>query len=459
MIATRAGLIQMLPAYKDAWVVIHADQTVRDIIREVLDAHEEFGNSYDIIAPVFDYRTTDEICNALYSFCKHEIEYREETDDLQTTATPAGILQRGFGDCKHYAGFTAGVLDALNRRGKNIDWCYRFASYRALDSTPHHVFVVVNPGTGREKWIDATPEANGRQPIWIVDKKVKSMALVRNIAGIDDAVEMSADGVPVPDINQVTQEQLEAALNEVDTSLDMDDDTLSAIQTLAVYQLINDDGTVVQDRFDAVLQSVSPEEREVLANSYNRYILYLQTQQSAIGNIFKDAWRGVKVATLALPRNAFLGLVALNVFGMASKMARIIAIPDAKKKLVDKWYSLGGKEAGIIGAINSGAKKKAILGSCIEPSHGAIGVAPAAAAPAWLAIAGGIIAAVMPLVTSLLKQHNQYTPEFAAIDAGNYGGYGAGGGGFFDTVKNFIVQNPIPSAAAAALLLYVLWKD
>lgn len=459
MIATRAGLIQMLPAYKDAWVVIHADQSVRDIIREVLDAHEEFGNSYDIIAPVFDYRTTDEICNALYSFCKHEIEYREETDELQTTATPAGILMRGFGDCKHYAGFTAGVLDALNRRGKNIDWCYRFASYRALDSTPHHVFVVVK-NNGREKWIDATPEANGREPIWIVDKKVKSMALVRNIAGIDDVEQSTADGVPVPDINQVTQEQLESALSEVDTSLDMDDATLSAIQTLAVYQLLTDDGTVIQNKFDEVLQVVTPDEREILSNAYNRYILYLQSQQSAIGNIFKDAWRGVKVATLALPRNAFLGLVALNVFGMASKMARIIAIPDARKKLVEKWYGLGGKENGIIDAINNGAKKKAILGSCIEPTHGAIGVA-AAAAPAWLAIAGGIIAAMMPLVTSLLKQHNQYTPEFQAIDAGNYGGYGSSGTfGFLDTVKNFIVQNPIPSAAAAALLLYVfVWKD
>lgn len=450
MIATRAGLLAMLPAYRDAWVVIHPDQTVRDIVQEVLAAHEDFASYYDTLAPVFDSGTTEEICNALFHFCKSEIEYREEGDDLQTTAIPAGILTRGFGDCKHYAGFTAGILDALNRRGKNISWCYRFASYRIFDKTPHHVFVVVNIG-GREKWIDATPEAAGREPIWFTDKKVNGMALVRNIAGVG---EQETEIAVVPDVNSITQDQLVAALSEVDTSNDMDDATINAIQILDAYRLIAEDGTVINSRVDEVAQTLPDAEKAVLTESYNRYMQYAQ---SSITGMFDGLWRGVKVATLALPRNAFLGLVALNVFGMASKMSRLLAIPDARKKLIDKWYSLGGKENGIVDAINNGAKKKAILGSCLE-GH-SIGAA-AAAAPAWLAIAGGIIAAIMPLVTSLLKQNNAYTQDFAAIDAGQYN-YGVpASGGFLDSIKNFVVQNPIPSAAAAALLLYLfVWKD
>lgn len=454
MIATRAGLLEMLPAYRDTWVLVNPEQDVDDIIHGVLQAHEEFAGVYDIIAPVFDYRSTEDICNALYNFCKYEIQYREEgkgekDNPLQTIATPTGILTRGFGDCKHYAGFTAGILDALNRSGKNIDWCYRFASYRMDVKTPYHVFVVVNVN-GHEKFIDATPGAASMQPIWIIDKKINAMPLVKNIAGVGEVADES-----IPDINSITQEDLEGALSQVDTSLDMDDATVDAINMLVAYQLIGNDAQIDNVRFHSLLNNLQEAEKAALTDAYNRYLLYMQS--NAIGNFLDDLWRGTKVATLAIPRNAFLGLVALNVFGMASKMSRLLAIPDARKKLVDKWYSLGGKENGIVDAINNGAKKKAVLGGLGQSNS--VGVA-AAAAPAWLAVAGGIIAAIMPLVTSLLKQNNAYTSDFAAIDAGNYGGYGTGGGNFLDNIKNFVVQNPIPSAAAAALLLYLfVWKE
>jgi hypothetical protein len=447
MIATRAALLEILPPYRDQWVLIDADQTVRDIIDEVLEAHKDFAPHYDLIAFAFDRDNIQDICSSLYWFCKNEIEYREESDRLQTTAVPAGILSRGYGDCKHYAGFCGGVLDALNRRGKKINWCYRFGSYKITDSTPHHVFIVVNPNSGNEIWIDATPESKGRAPIWQVDKRVNTMALVRNIAGVGDTGTIEV--APVPDVNSITQTELQAALNEVDTTPDIPEAEFTAIATLIRYGLLLEDGSVLIAEMDKIAESLPEAEKLELLNAFNTYQNF-----ATIGNIFKDVWRGVKVVSLSVPRNAFLGLVALNVFGMASKMARVLAIPEAKKKLLEKWYSLGGKQSALEGAINSGAKKKAVLG-CVAPSQ-AIGAA--AAAPAWLALAGGIIAAIMPLVTSLLKQNNAYTPEFAAIDAGSYN-YGTGGGGFLDTIKNFIVQNPIPSAAAAALVIYLVWKD
>jgi hypothetical protein len=449
MIATRQSLLEILPPYRDQWILIDADQTVRDIIDEVLAAHKDFAPHYDLIAFAFDRDTIEEVCSSLYWFCKSEIEYREETDRLQTTAVPAGILSRGYGDCKHYAGFCGGVLDAMNRQGKKINWCYRFASYNLLDSTPHHVFIVVNPGTGNEIWIDATPESKGRTPIYQVDKKVNTMALVRNIAGIGDT---GTEVAPVPDVNSITQTELVTALEEIDTDPDIPEEVFSAIATLIRYGLLLEDGSVLIAEMDKIVSELPDPEKLQLINAYNMYV-----QNATVGSVFKDLWRGVKVVSLSIPRNAFLGLVALNVFGMASKMSKLLAIPDARNKLLDKWYSLGGKASALEGAINSGAKKKAILGSCIAPAT--VGAAPAAAAPVWLTVAAGIIAAIMPLVTSLLKQNNAYTADFAAIDAGNYN-YGVpSGGGFFDSIKNFVVQNPIPSAAAAALLIYLVWQD
>lgn len=178
----KSTLLGTLPPYRDGWITIHPDQQVKDIIREVLNAHDEFAPYYDKIALYFDDTTIDRVCNKLYEFCKSEIAYDEESADDQTSALPTGILTRGKGDCKHYAGFIGGVLDALNRQGAGIKWKYRFASYDVMNKTPGHVFIVVDD-EGTEKWIDPTPGAANIMPTWITDKKISAMPLRRNIAG------------------------------------------------------------------------------------------------------------------------------------------------------------------------------------------------------------------------------------------------------------------------------------
>lgn len=436
---TKEMLLELLPPYRDAWVVVSDDQSVRDIIREVLSAHKEFGGYYDRIAGCFDEGTTRDICSALYWFCKHEIDYKEESDESQTTALPTGILIRGQGDCKHYASFCGGVLDALNRRGRNIDWNYRFASYRVFDSTPHHVFIVVHDN-GEEIWIDPTPGVKGKVPVWQDDRKVKSMALIRNIAGIGEG----EDTAVVPSVTSITQDQLVAALHEVDTSVDISEEDFNAIALLSSYGLINELGEVDMSRMDQLTGSLPEADAQALTDAYNQYLHF-----AAIGNVFDDIWRGVKVVTLALPRNAYLGLMALNFFGLGSKAKKILDGPD-RQKLLDKWHSLGGKDSGITSAANSGAKKPAILGSV-----NSIGTAPAAAVPAWLALASGIIAAMAPLITSLLKKNNQYSADFAAMDSGMYS-YGSGAG---NSIMNFIRQNPLIVAAGAAAIIFLVWKD
>jgi len=180
-------LVGALPPYKDEWVVIHPNQQVHDIIKEVLDAHKEFAPYYDQIALYFDAGTLDEMCDSLYRFCKKNLKYREESEDAQTTAVPTGLLIRGYCDCKGYAGFCGGVLDAIHRlTGKQINWQYRFASYNPINPTPHHVFIVVNDGND-ELWIDPTPNSERMTPIWETNKKISGMPLVRNIAGMHGA--------------------------------------------------------------------------------------------------------------------------------------------------------------------------------------------------------------------------------------------------------------------------------
>jgi hypothetical protein len=194
MSVTKDFLIGKLPPYQDQWILVNDDQDVKDIIKEILRRHKQFAGYYDLIALYFDKNTTQQICDELYNFCLSNIRYDEEKDTRQTTAIPAGILIRGKGDCKHYASFIGGVLDGINRlTGKKIDWCYRFASYRLFDTTPHHVFIVVKD-KGEELWIDPTPEADKKDPVWKIDKRIKSnsMALLANI-GFIGATESTSD--------------------------------------------------------------------------------------------------------------------------------------------------------------------------------------------------------------------------------------------------------------------------
>lgn len=189
MNVTAKMLLDKLPPFKDDWIKIKDRQVVDDIIERILVAHKKYAPFYDKIALYFDSDTIEGICDNLKKFLTREIEYTQEPDKIQTTSLPTGILHRGFGDCKHYASFCGGVLDALNRlTKKKIDWCYRFVSYKPFSKKAEHVFVVVNMGSD-DIWLDPVPGADKVTPTWLKDVYVNAtpMPLYENIAGVPDS--------------------------------------------------------------------------------------------------------------------------------------------------------------------------------------------------------------------------------------------------------------------------------
>jgi hypothetical protein len=68
----------------------------------------------------------------------------------------------------------------------------------------------------------------------------------------------------------------------------------------------------------------------------------------------------VKKVALAPVRGAFLGLVALNVRGLATKINALVTKGD--KDIKDFWLKLGGKYDKLIDAVNKGKGKKALFG-------------------------------------------------------------------------------------------------
>jgi len=101
--------------------------------------------------------------------------------------SPSSIISTPS-DCKSYALFSCGVLDAIKRNtGEDYDIVYRFASYDPFDKIPQHVFCVVC-GEGEEFWID--PVLNKfnekKQPYFYKDKNINKMSLV-GLSGVGAA--------------------------------------------------------------------------------------------------------------------------------------------------------------------------------------------------------------------------------------------------------------------------------
>lgn len=495
MSITAQSLIAKLPPYQDQWEVIHPNQTVKDIMREVLEAHNEFAPYYDEIALCFDDANTGKICENIYQFLKTNIRYKEETEHDQTSALPTGILTRQQGDCKHYASFAGGILDALNRSGRKIKWRYVFASYKIIDDTPHHVFIEVDYN-GENFWIDPTPGSDVKDPAWVIRKKIKAdMALRRNIAGINDEVVifeegnemmigkrpfwqlMPVEGVRGKDGNHGTnhyftgpflalQHYLEdpysvegtdwnTTANAINAAIatgpapghtvngqfvkwvydhsmkgwnfyypmGVQEDYVPNLPNWYPHLIIDNDGKLVFDKVmklddymndeihaitawaQSIINEKSPTPYPITPRQVKEYSQGkdndLFTEDRGQG-FLKDVFGFLqKIAGIA-PRNAYLSLVGINAFGMATKLKRAIynddgtPDPDGYTKVMSKWENVfGGNAQKLQNTINDGASKKAIMGNV-----NAIGGPEALAA--WLAAAAPIIAIIDKIVDGIL---------------------------------------------------------
>lgn len=156
------------------------DQSTGDIINCILKTHNKYRNQYNKISSYFKGYSNEQTARNIYNFLKQNIQYVIESEDQQLLRSAAAILKQGVSDCKCYSLFIAGICDSLK-----IPFCYRFASYKEHIKNPAHVFVVINPGTNNEIWIDPVLSYfNYKKPYcYKLDKKPKKMA-VYSISGI-----------------------------------------------------------------------------------------------------------------------------------------------------------------------------------------------------------------------------------------------------------------------------------
>jgi hypothetical protein len=161
------------------------EQQVKDIVSAMLEAHKTYASEYDKISDNFYSGSAVQTAKKIFEFLKKNIKYTVDSEASQKIMSPSAIISIGKNDCKNYALFIVGVLDSLKRKGyfKNKVF-YRFASYRLLDSIPHHTFAVVVDNNGNEVFVDPVLSSfNERKTYFHKIDKTPKMSLY-SISGI-----------------------------------------------------------------------------------------------------------------------------------------------------------------------------------------------------------------------------------------------------------------------------------
>lgn len=153
-------------------------QNTNDIIHAVLEQHQINKNAFTKIAKHFDDSDDYTVCRKLWEFVHYNLNYKAEPN-LQTVKSVSKMLYDANGkgnDCKHFSGFIAGCLDALD-----IPFVYRFAAYDG--KIPTHVYVVAKCGDQNVICDAVLPYFDSeKSPTYKIDidpKKKNNMPLVR----------------------------------------------------------------------------------------------------------------------------------------------------------------------------------------------------------------------------------------------------------------------------------------
>ena len=184
MVSANTILGKLTPFMNQQSVVVE-NQGVNDIIGGILDTHKKYQKEYDKIYPYFIGSDLYETSKNIFTFLKKNVPYYIESNDCQYLKSPSSIVSTPS-DCKSYALFSCGVLDAIKRNtGEDFEVIYRFASYDPFDKIPQHVFCVVR-GEGEEFWIDPVLDKfnEKKQPYFFKDKNINNMALV-GLSGVN----------------------------------------------------------------------------------------------------------------------------------------------------------------------------------------------------------------------------------------------------------------------------------
>jgi hypothetical protein len=309
----------------------------------------------------FKANSAKEAAKNVWDFLKAKIKYKRDPNEKQMIRLPNRFINMGNGDCKSYALFSCAVLANL---GYQV--AFRYASYKKDNSTPTHVYCIVYDENGNEIICDGVFRFFNKEKKYCSKKdyRMQVVALADNVNS--DANIMRKR---LTSMNIHNRKRLLRALKK---------------RKKLKEQLVRKAGLFDNDL--GYVGAIAGKKKKKKGKFFKK-----------IGkNIKKVVSASNKLALIPM-RKSFLLLVNLNVRGIAKKLS--LALKQKPGKVEKLWKQLGGNASVLKRAINTGAKKKPLLGAkkSLRGVEG-IGAAPAAAV---LAAAGTILAAFASILKSV----------------------------------------------------------
>lgn len=331
-------------------VMEYDDHTTNDIIETLEKYHPQDRKEYDKISDGFWMGNVKDTAKELFDFLKKNVRYKEEPDSYQTSKSPGVLLHQGYGDCKHYTSFITGVVDSLSRKGYPID----SSTYRFVSDTPdkdvHHVFAIVS-GDGKSYWTDPVLSRFDQRPIFYKSQSKK-------MGGIGAIYRLS--GAAVGQMEQMGSHDIKNFIHRHGVRPEQ----FRNPQHMARFihsQLLHPEQHLHPHIFDPAHSNLIAGIGKKKAGHKNFLKAIAHGIQVNTANVKHgidvNAANAKKIAlkvSLAAARGPFLTMVDANAFNWAHRLHDTIADPKTRGKALAKWRDIGGKDIGLINAVNNG---------------------------------------------------------------------------------------------------------
>ena len=293
----------------------YIDGNNSDII-SVLESNFSRGVSEaENFAYKFKGKNIEDTGRNIWNFLKNKISYSADGFN-QKIVLPNRLMHYASSnetsDCKSFALFSNSILAAL---GYKV--CFRYVSFNN-NKTPTHTYSIAEDNNGNKIIVDGVWNKYNEEKKYT--HKIDHCMNISTLSGINGVMDLTAPEIKV---------KIERWYNRI-----------------ANYPKGSSERTQIIKRINELEQ-----------------IYKSITGLEGIGKTKKDKNKGgggVKKVVLSPGRNAFLGLLKLNVRGLAKRLSiQLVKNPD---KLKAKWIKLGGSFKNLEKAIGIGKDKKPLLG-------------------------------------------------------------------------------------------------
>lgn len=358
----KSELLQQLKPYSGRKVLVTTNQSTNDIIKELLKAHSENANEYDKICEQFWTGNEKRTLRKIFDYCKKNIRYEIEPDELQTVKSPNAIIAQGKGDCKHYASFCNGLISAINRKyGTNMNNVFRFAGYNIGATEPQHVYCAVRLSDDKTTIIlDPVLETyNDEKPATFIKDKE---AMLYRISGMG-ATYADAVNAAIKKRHEQQMSLFPKVLNSLPTN-ELKNYFKEGVQLFSQFNkgIIPQNKSLEGWATDVLQMKGMPDKAKKLRDYWlssgrlQKNTTIVQDIKKGVDKAASDAREVFLKLSLLVPRNAFLLLVKANVFGLAVKLARAWNAGE-RQKIEGKWINdFGGAGSSLQKAIKDGVK-------------------------------------------------------------------------------------------------------